>query len=525
MSEASKTSTGTLLARVKGLPSGLGWGILGTAFLCLALAPTFLVPLYTDDFKISQGDYYRYQGSLSNAVLYSWDTWQSNRFSPVGRWLVHIHSTAAHDFSSQFGIDMHWWYRTATLVFVWFAVLAAAYAAQRVAGFMGEKSLGLWSTFAAIAGVLAITLQLHPWNQDPSLAIADVGWVTAALFFLLTGLAMRSLNEDLSLKSAVVPVVLVTLTSVLYYELLVGAVAGLSIVYAWVFWTSPRDSRQRLKAKLLITFAVVLPALVFILGRMWVGSLDLPTYPGTEPALRAEGLKPFFILLTSAFPGSAWPLSVDYAGAIKISMAALLTSFLTALLLVGVANRLRRSQVNSLAFGHNKKLVLSASLVMFLSVIAINSFTEKYIREIVFLGEVYLSYPITLLFVSLLILALIFSLKPKLASIVFIAVIPISTSWVVVQHSANWSVATVAAEKDSRNRDITRISVSDEYSEAQRCEALRPFLVNKGNPSDSMRRTIEALYWNYRHDFGQIFCSSIDGRSLEHLMPEDYKRE
>lgn len=485
----------------------LAWAIIGSAIIVLTLAPTFVVPVYGDDFRLSQLMYRSFDGSLATALADSWRTgWQPNRFNPTGRAFALTYHFAAHWAGSATGIDIHWFYRVGALIIVWCSVLAAAFATREAIRYLAPaRVMRLWPIFAGLSALLPLLFTLHPWSHDPTITITEIGWVAAALAFVLFGAAFKAVRSG-SPGWGLALVILVAVFGVMFYETMVAAIAATAIVYGTHLWKN-RGRQDRNRALWLLAGGVALPALIFVAGRWYVGTLDLAEYPGTELALRAEGLRPLWVLTVGMLPGSSWGMAAQYAGAVRITGESLASGFALVLLVTLVAGLVRPglASMRSLPLTY-RSAVVGAVLLSYLGLsLAMHSFTEKYIAEITDVGMVYLSYAAGILTLSTALVLSASSIRPTTRVRLLNGTLPLVAAIILVNQAVNWSVADRAAVDFAVNRSVTWAVVED-LEEDARCEILEQWITAKAWRDYYRTSVVEAVNWSYARDFGEPFC-------------------
>lgn len=509
----------------------LGWAGLGTAFLAAALAVTTRVPPYWDDFLFSQHWYRVFGGSFWSALAHGWgaDT-QANRFNPVGREFALVYHFTGRALGGQTGVDLHWWYRGGAFVLIWLTVLAASFALCRAARFVhDENRLPLWPVFASLAGVFAVTMHLHRWSNDPTTTITEIGYGVAALAFLLIGVAFVVARPDVRTAPAVLGVGALSLVGAMFYETFTTAIAGVALVYCWMWWQARRTGKSALKPLLLLAVGVVLPAVVFVAGRAYTSGLDAPAYSGTQIALRPEGLRPFVLLWLSALPGTGWPFSNRVTDGTQLLPVAFVAAGAIVALLLVLVWALRRDGWPRLRLTGRTWLVVAVVGVHWVLSLAMTAFTEKYIAETDQLGETYLLYATGVLLTAGLVVAVASALPRRWLPRLLTVALPFVGMFTLTQQAMNWNVATHQSHEFAPYRAMTAATVSETGTNEQRCAALEGWLREESQGefglSDVIREgavwsysnepeahlnwlsvVVESINWGYAHDFGTVFC-------------------
>jgi hypothetical protein len=454
--------------------------------------------------------YRDFGGTLSTVIADGWRSgMQANRFSPVGREWAFLYHFSMHALGTKLGIDMHWLYRAGAFALLWLAALSAAFFLSRAARFVhAANRLPVWPVFAAICGIVAVTMQLHPWSHDPMITISEIGVGVVALCFMHLGLSIWAVTDGAGRVGPIVVTALSSLVGVTFYESFATAVAGSAIIFAGLGWTRRHDAADRRRLILLLLTAVALPAVVFIVGRLYVNSLGASEYSGTELALSAEGLVPLGVLLAAAIPGTAWAYAADYAQfGIRLSGEALVGGFLIALVLVVMVLWWLRRERERLRVGRRIWLVLAALGVTLGGTLAMHSFTEKYIAEIREIGWIYLSYTLTVLTVAVLVVLLGACLQQVQVRRGLVVLLPLVTVFAMAQQTVNWSVAEEAGQRLAVNRALTNAATEFIPSASERCRLLDAWDTAYTWPEYARQQVIEGINWSYEHDFGEVFCA------------------
>ncbi|GAA1943426.1 hypothetical protein [Agromyces allii] len=494
------------------------WVVLGLALLAAASLAATRVPVYGDDFRLAQKSFDMFDGSLGGVLKDSWNTgWQPNRFNPVGRFFAFTYHFLAFDVSAQFGVSIHWFYRLGAFVLLVLLVLAASAFMLIGVRFMSVENrwLTFGPVFAGIAAGLAITMQLHPWSHDPMLTISEIGLTSWALSFAFLALALRVASRPPSL-AGYLGVGAVAVVGTMFYETFVAAVAAAGLVWLWVLVRDIRVGAKPWHALTLAAVGALAPLLVFVLGRVYVASLDLPPYPGTELEFGPAGLVPFSFLALGMVPASAWPEAARYvsgggdagifpAGAITLSSASIATTAVIVLVL-GIGAALARADIRRrLVFARRGWVVGGVLLLVVGLMLAMHSFTEKYIAEITSPGDIYLSYTGLAVVVVMIVFAALLAARRRL--LLVIVLLPIAGAFVTAQQAVNWSVANAAGADNSTNRAITAMAVRWEPDEAVRCDALRAWDEGHNWRPYYREAVIPSLNANYERLFGEPFCA------------------
>lgn len=488
------------------------WGIIGTAFLVTVLAPASLIPIYGDDFNWPLLWYRAFEGDPWIAIATAWHSdLQPNRFNPIGREFALTYHFFAVEVSMSLGIDMHWYYALGTFALIWLTVLTAAWAFVSAARFVSDANrVSVWVVFALLAGIFAVTVQLHPSFHDPTLTISEIGYGNAILSFLLIGVAFWACRPTTTPVRAGLVVGVLTTVGVLFYESFVAAVAATALLYVWLLIRTRRIRNARRKPIVLLLAGVLLPALLFLAGRLYVSTVPgVPEYGGTELVLGLGGVKVLGYLLLGTLPASGWRNAWSQLGGVDVSLAAAVNTSIIVVLLIVVVLLLRKTRTRRLERTERSWIAIAVFAAVFLLVPASISFTAKYAEEIDRLGAVYISYGMLILLVAMAVLLLMVSLpRPNLpVAIVGIALVAVFT---FAQQTVTWSVAHHFESAYAPNRTITSAIVSTVSTDEDRCRTLYDWYEVWGYV-DKHEELRGAISWAYEHKFGIPFCDRTGG--------------
>lgn len=504
------------MSRAAGIRTALWWAI-GLALLVAAAAATIRVPVYGDDFRLSQQAYDMFDGDLGKVLATAWKTGeQPNRFSPSGRFFAFAYHFLAHELAVNSGIGMHWFYRAGGFILLVLAVVAASALFVAAARYIDPAAnrIRLAPVFSGLSAGLAVTLQLHPWSHDPVLTISEIGLMSSVLTFAFLALVF-SLAETARLVIALPLIAAMSVIGTTFYESFVAAVVAATLLWGWML-VRPRSAAERMRAVWFLIVGTLLPLVVFVGGRMYVATLRLAPYSGTDLALTTSGFRPFGLILLGVVPGSAWPLSVEYAGGrLSLTFPAVAAGLAIALLLAVGTVLARREPALRLVLtrrGWTVAVVLGTLAVL---TVAMHSFTEKYIAELTRPGQIYLSYVLLALLALMSVLAAVLGIGRR-RMVIALVLLPVAAGFAVVQQAVNWSVAERAAVDNDANRYLTSISVRWEPNRQARCASLAEWADGKAWPAYYRAAVVNGINHNYERDFGVPFCADVpDARQPE----------
>lgn len=483
------------------------FAMLGSALVVAMWLPTTRVPIYGDDFWWSSTWYRNFGGSAARALTTAWiSDLQENRFNPVGRWFALNYHFFAFDFSATIHMDIHWYYRIGALLMVWGAIVASAYALREALRFVDPANrVSLWTLFAGIAAGMAVIVQLHPRSHDPLLTISEIGYATEILSFLLLGLAFRAARSTVSTASAVVPIGVLSVVGVYFYETFISAIVAATIIYIVLLVRARRGEASARRPVLLLVFGVAVPAVAFLVGRWVVQFLpNVAPYQGTEFMLRGGSLRVFTYLLLAGAPGTGWADAASRSDGIRLTLVSLLAAGAILALVILLLLLLRRVGRPRIAPTRLLWMVAAVFAVHLAVTLGMQAVTYKYILEITRLGDVYISYGATVLVVSLIVVLLLMR-APRVPVAALIVALPLLGGLVVVQQAVNWTTAETFAREYAGDRAITAAIVRPDLTNEERCRVFDSWKEAWGNAvfEPDMR---DGMQFNFEHKFGVPFC-------------------
>jgi hypothetical protein len=165
--------------------------------------------------------------------------------------------------------------------------------------------------YCALGGLTALSLQQHPYFFDPTLVAGYVGLPATAMGMVVLGSCLRALSEPTLVTRSSALLVGTAIVGSMFYETVDTAIAAAAVLML-VHYLRHRDDRSRTMR--LALAAVGAPALISILGQIYVASLHPPHYAGTQVLLSSRAIHPIAALSANLVPGSAWPLIFRTAG-------------------------------------------------------------------------------------------------------------------------------------------------------------------------------------------------------------------
>ncbi|MCC2310076.1 hypothetical protein [Cellulomonas chengniuliangii] len=475
------------------------------------MVPAARVPVIGDDFHALFETYRISNGSFLDAIVFGWNQgFLAGHLNPVGQAAGAAYHFGAFAFSSAFEISPQYYDVFFGSLFLWLTVAAAASVLTwglRNAGVRAE--VGYWRVFALVAAVTAVTVQLHPWSNDPVTSFGPAGWGSAAIGFWLLALALRSTTPGRRGWGDYVLVGVVALGAVMYYEMLVGMIAGTAVVYlgALLRARARRDSAGAWRAVGMGALGVVAPAVVFVVGRALLAiPADQSNYTGTSLSLGGDALATWWAAMVGALPGGGWPYLFSMLGG-QVSLNA--KSLIVALLLCGCTALLmygwRRSSSLTPPATRSAVIPLGAVLVTWALTTATHATTVKYIDEIKVPGQVYLYYGVGVVCVAILISWGIMAWAERIPMAGRPLVLLVIGALLVTQVSLNWRLATESAMAFAPNRTLAGAAITDDGTEQARCDALAGW-IERPWPTYYLTVVTTDVQENFESVFGEPFC-------------------
>lgn len=496
------------------------WISIGLAALAVGFAPATRVPIMGDDLFIL----YESQ-AMSHANFWEWtgQAWglglQAGHFNPVGQFLGGVFHFIALPLSSALSIGPQYYYQFGAFTLLLLAVMSGTFffVASRKTLDRDYPRNSFPRAFSLIALITGVTLQVHPWSNDPVTTYSMAGFGGTALGFLFLGFCMQSIRSSTKPWHAYLPVGITAMFGVVYYELLIAAVAAGALIFVTALIPSTRVQTISVKRGIgLGVVGVVVPSALFAVGRLYVALIGgTGGYTGTDVSVGIPGFKTLLYALISSIPGGAWPYTLYKVNPILFSRAALIGGALITLVLVIFWIIWWREKETRTDFKPKKLWIPMASIVIFwvLSTAA-QAFAAKYTLEISAPGLVYLFYSTGLISVSL-IFAGIFSFIPKAHLFLLGGVLlPLVVWFSINQQAINWTLGDQMSSSYALNRELAIASTNGHIAEEKRCEVLEKWANTPPWPEYYRNGIVSNLKYSYLQISGEEFCNdaSIPGK-------------
>ncbi|WP_395639730.1 hypothetical protein [Pseudolysinimonas sp.] len=492
--------------------SSLLWAALGVAVLVVGFLPATRVPTLGDDFYVVFQAQGVSSGDLGTWLSLAWG-WgmQAGHFNPIGQVLGGLYHFGAFAWGSLVGVTPTTYYLAGAFLILATAALAATYALTSALRHVGYASVPFWRLFALVAAVTGVTIQLHPWSNDPVTTYSMAGYASTAIGFLLIGFAFRAVATGHPTALDLVRIAVTAVFAVLFYEMLVAAVAATFVVYCAAWFTRSKTVGGRGGILAVIGVGVVLPAAVFIGGRLYVSLVSgTGGYTGTTAVPGLESARAFVFGMASSIPASAWPYTYYRIGQVDLSRAALVGSFALLLLLVIFLVAWTRRPLPRVPLSRRLLLPVGVLVAFWALATLSHTITPKYTVEISAPGLVYLFYAVGSLVVSLLLAGGVLALRLPAGRVVGIVLVVALASFAVVQQSVNWTLGTMMAGSYSVNARLLEASVDADMPESERCDRLEEW-DERDWPDYYRDAALVYLADAYERAQGEAFCDLPDG--------------
>ncbi|WP_263729310.1 hypothetical protein [Cellulomonas sp. SG140] len=494
-----------------------GWWALGTFLIALALLPVARVPILGDDLQAYFETYALAHGSAWQALTFGWGQgMKAGHFNPVGQAIGALYHFGAFAFSSAMGWSPQRYHMAGDAVVLWLTVLAAAATlvwGMRQVGGRSSARPSLAPAFALVAGVVAVSLELHPWTNDPVSTFVMAGWGSAAIGFLVLGLALRASVPGRRGWTDLVLVSAVGVIAVLYYEELTGMVAGAAAVYLLSGLRARRrgDVREVRRLLLLAAGGVLLPAVVFLAGRYLAVPADVSNYTGTAVAFGPAGAATWWAAMVGALPGGGLPFLLTNAGGAPLTLTSIGLGLAMVLGLGVLAVAWRRRSVEVEPGGLSWLPLVVGVVVGWALTTATQAFTPKYISEITTPGQVYLYYSVGMVSASLLVAWVIAAHGPRLSRLAP-ALLMLAGAFAMVQVPLNWELGGISARAYEVNHQLSRVASDDAVPADVRCAAVLAF-AERPWPDYYRKAIVTDAITDFRLAFGSALCPNPDVRA------------
>lgn len=492
--------------------SSFVWICIGLAVMAVGFVPATRVPIVGDDFYVL----FQAQG-MSHGDLWQWVTlawgWglQAGHFNPVGQVLGGLYHFFSLPVSSSLNSSPSYYYQAGAFLLLILSALSATFFFQATRKTLDDTYPGhtFPRVFALICVITGLTLQIHPWSNDPVTTYSMAGYGATAVGFVLLAFTMQAIRTHSNSTWTYLKVGLTALFSVVYYELLVAAVAASAIIIASALFKKTRVQPVPLRRPIiLIAVGVIVPAIVFVLGRLYVSLVSGDGgYTGTAVAVGIEGFKTLAFSIISSIPGGAWAYSFYRVNPMILSRSAVVgVTILTVLLLVFSMLWWRSRSAFESKKPQNLWLPLTALVVFWVLSTAAQSFTAKYIAEISAPGLVYLFYPIGMLSVTL-IVATVLSFIPEPRLLPIGAILLAIAAWFGgIQQTVNWTLGDQMRASYVLNSELGAAASNSRIDEATRCMRLQKW-ANLPWPDYYREGILQNLELSYQQLKHEDFCT------------------
>ena len=507
-----------------------GWALSGAAVLGVGYIPAARVPIIADDFQALQETFAITDGSLWEALTFGFSAGQqAGHSNPVGQTLGALYHYLAYWVSASFGVSPQYFDVLATLAMIALGVAGAASAVVWGLARLPALRVSFWPTFALLAAVTAATLQLHvPWSDDPVVSYGPAGWGSTAIGFWMIAWALRAIAPGVRDTRSIVICSLLGVVAVWYYEMLVGAVAAVAVALVLTAFTAVDRAQIRRRCLVLMGAAVVLPAVMFVAGRVL---LAVPSeeagYGGTTLALGRAGVSAWGNGMLSALPGGGWGYLTETAGAPALDWDSLHLGAGLVLLVgaIGFAwvrstglDDLRGDVVapasdEPLPAWRSPWLVPVATLLTFWAgATATHAMTVKYSEKMARPGQVYLSYAVGVICVAALIVLALVALRRHRSARLLVVGLPLLGAFVLGQVTLNMTLADITQTHYPINAQLVAQSADGDVSEVVRCGTLFDWMTKQGWPEYYLVAVRDGVQENYERMYGEPFCADLDER-------------
>ncbi|MDR1426888.1 MAG: hypothetical protein LBJ08_03920 [Bifidobacteriaceae bacterium] len=486
---------------------------LGLAAVAASYSSAFRVPLYSDDFLFSQHFYNINDGSIVAAIASGWDDQpQAGRFNPTGREFAAIYHVTAHAVAQSTDITLQASYRLGSLLLIILACAAGGAALLQCLAFASNRrTIRFPMAFALVSLFTAMLFQISPWSNDASITISEIGWGTPALSMLFIALGFWAQREPLRYRRRILPLVLVGVGGVLFYETFVAAVAAIALLY-FARLVSNRGRPQQKAQIALFVSGIGLPMIVFVLARLY-GSMReaASSYQGTELELSATGFKTLLFYLLGAAPGGSWLRSFRHTQSINLTVESIATGLVLVAIVTGLALLVRKSPRKQFKISRPWMWPAVVLCIYLIGATSMVSFNAKYIPLIQQVGDTYIingliSNCFAVVGAGL---AVVFAARAKSRAVVFALVLPLTGLFIMCQQSVNWSVATFESKVSPINARVNYLSLKPTPQE-ERCQALTEWVnTSEWTGMSWWQGYVDGVQKNYERHFGELFCAEL----------------
>ena len=491
--------------------------LLGLFVLTLAYLPVSKMSVVGDDFQFLFGAHGLADGSFGRWIeLVLQDALSRGLVRPIGTIADAIFQYFALPVSSALSLPPRGYYFVFGLISLWTLVLTATwFMRQAFTHFAKHTTHSPQLTFMVLSIVTAITLQIHPWSNDPVTTYLVQGFGSAILAFVTLTLTLRATSEIEKVSGRSVYLILGMLTGaigVLFYEILVAVIPAQALIIIYKIHQS-RGRNKGLLKPLFTAFILLVgvPALVFVMGRvisaLLVGEGDV--YAGTSLELSFAGLRTLVNGTVSILPFGAWGLSFSRFPLLIVSPTILVGITVFGILLA-LALAISVKQLNRGLHWNNWVIPVVVMVLTGLLAVSAHAFTPKYIAEVNEPGLVYLFYLLGFMCVNTLLAG--FFLSVKISSVPIIGLMitfSILSSLAFTQLLLNNNLASVSLDMHRLNSTLSNKVTSTESNEFERCSALASW--SKAEWPDYYRESIlKSVPTAFERLTGREFCDSTE---------------
>lgn len=517
-------------ARRPGRLQKAGWGLAGSAALAVGYIPAARVPIIADDFQALQETYAITDGSLWEALTFGFSAGQlGGHANPVGQVLGAVYHFLAYRLSAAVGISPHYYDVLAALGLMALAIAGAASTLVWGLRRLPALRVSFWPVFALLAAVMAVTLQLHvPWSDDPVVSYGPAGWGSAALGFWTIAWTLRATAPDARGWGSILTCSTLAVACVWYYEMLVGAIAAVAAALVLTAVTAIDREQVRRRCLVLMGTAVVLPAVLFVLGRLLVAvPAEESGYTGTTVVLSTAALGSLGRGMAGALPGGGWGYLTETAGSLPLSWDALHIAGALLVVVGGIGFAWVRSTrdgsaqldevppapAEPLPAWRSPWIVLVGTLVAFWAgATATHAVTIHHGAKMARPGLVYLSYAVGVICVAALIVMALLALRHRRWARLLALALPLTGAFVLMQVTLNMTLADITQAQYPTNARMVAQSVDGDLPEDVRCGTLQAW-VDQYWPEYYRVAVTDGVQENYERMFGEPFCARLDARS------------
>ncbi len=489
---------------------------LALALLFVAYFPSLRVPVHGDDFHLQFEALGRGEGNLWTWLGYNiHSSTQYGHFKPFGNVTDAIFQYAAYPLSDFLGIGTKYFFFIEGFLFLILTVLAASWFMREILTLFSLNSKFRYHTLVlALSAVTSLTLQLHPWSNDPVTTYITTGMGSAALSFTILALTVKATSNPNSRVVDTVLAIVFACIGLMYYEMILAVLPGqLVIIMYSVFGNSKTVAGTWKKLILRMLLYVGVPLGVFILGRVFSKLLDPRggAYGGTVIELSVAGLRTLYNGFISILPGGAWKYSIDRLSTLTVTWTMLLLAAIAVILFSLAAARVARVAMKPLRW-KNVWVPMLIMVSVALSAIASHAFTSKYIAEVSEPGLVYLFYFLGFMCVNVVLVGVVLTIPWKRLplGIGFVA-LTLATSMMGLQIVMNTNLGNTSRSAYALNAKLSEAMTSPAYTEEMRCQALRMWSdISWPDYYRDLVRTNAPLAFQSIN--GKPFCKALDNQ-------------